>query len=149
MDIYVGICMEDLHQCRYSRCRNDSQTSSLKIKNNKERIQTRMMCATFKSNSSTTIVSCYSPTNVRNEMDIITFYNELYSPVQHIPIYNVLIIVGDMNAQIGKDKTNKFCLHNSPNRNGVCLTKLFFHENGFKHQISEKEGKSMYLYQPK
>ena len=35
-----------------------------------------------------------------------------------IPIHNVLIISGDMNAQIGKDENNKFCLYNLPNRNG-------------------------------
>ena len=35
---------------------------------------------------------------------------------------NVLIISGDMNAQIGKDERNKFCLHNLSNRNGEYLT---------------------------
>ena len=40
----------------------------------------------------------------------ITFWNELSSPVRHIPRNNVLIIGGDRNDQIGKDK-NEFCLH--------------------------------------
>ena len=31
---------------------------------------------------------------------------------------NILIINGDMNAQIAKDENNKFCLHKSSNRNG-------------------------------
>ena len=57
----------------------------------------------------TTIISCYSPTNASDEMDVITFYNELSSLVQHIPKHNIVIISGDKKAQIGKDKINKFC----------------------------------------
>ena len=54
-------------------------------------------------------------------MDIITFNNELSSLVWHIPKH-ILIIGGDINAQIGKiDKNNKFCLHNLSNGNGEYL----------------------------
>ena len=35
---------------------------------------------------------------------------------------NVLVIDGDMNAQIGKNVNHKFSLHNSSNRNGEHLT---------------------------
>ena len=61
-------------------------------------------------------------------MDIITFYNEilfdmyqwlfgwLVVDVRYIPKHKVLIIGGDMNIQI--DENNKFCWHNSSNRNG-------------------------------
>ena len=55
------------------------------------------------------IVSFYSPTNVSEKTDIITFYNEPSSLVWHIRKHNVLIIGGDMNAQVGKDGNNKFC----------------------------------------
>ena len=41
----------------------------------------------------------------------------LSSLVRHFPKYNILIIGGDMNALIGKDRNNKFWLGNSPNRN--------------------------------
>ena len=71
---------------------------------------------------STTIISCNSPNNVSDEMDIITFYNELSFLVQHIPKYNVLIIREHMNDQISKDETNKSCLRNSSNRNVEYLT---------------------------
>ena len=57
-----------------------------------------MMCDLFNGNPCTTIISCYSPTNASDEMEIITFYNELSSLVQHILKHNVLIIGGDMNA---------------------------------------------------
>ena len=38
-----------------------------------------MMVATFNGNPSATIISCYSPTNVSEETDLIVFYNELSS----------------------------------------------------------------------
>ena len=81
-----------------------------------------MMVATFNGNPSTTIISCYSPTNVSEETDLIAFYNELSSFVHGIPKYNIHIIGGDMNAQIDKNVNHKFKLHNSSNRNGKHLT---------------------------
>ena len=66
-----------------------------------------MMVATFNGNPRATIVSCYSPTNVSEENEIVTFYDELSSLVRSIPKHNMLVIGGDMNAQIGKNgKTN-------------------------------------------
>ena len=61
--------------------------------NSIEKIQPRMMVATFNGNPSTKIISCYSPTNVSEETDLIAFYN-----VNH-----------------------KFSLLNSSNRNGEHL----------------------------
>ena len=74
-----------------------------------------MMIATFNSNPCAKFIS-YSPINVIDESDLITFYKELCSLVRSIPKRNVLIIGGDMNTQIGKNENNKFCLHNSSNR---------------------------------
>ena len=89
--------------------------------NSIEKIQPRMMVATFNGNPNATIISCYSPTNVSEETDLIAFYNDLSSLVRSIPKHNVLIIGGDMNAQIGKNVNHKFSLHNSSNRNGQHL----------------------------
>ena len=50
---------------------------ALKLLNNIEKIQLRMMVAMFNGNLSITIIFCYSPTNVRDETDLIAFYNEL------------------------------------------------------------------------
>ena len=82
---------------------------TIKLLNIIEKIQLRMMVAMFNSSPSTTIISCYSPTN---ERDLITYYNELSYLVCSIPKHNILIIGEDMNTQIGKDENNKFCLHN-------------------------------------
>ena len=40
-----------------------------------------MMVATFNSKPSGTIISCYSPTNVSEETDLVTFYNKGMRPV--------------------------------------------------------------------
>ena len=79
------------------------------------------MVPTFNGNPSTTIISCYSPTDVNNKTDLIAFYNELSSLVCSIR-NNILIIYGDMNAEIGKNVNNKFNLHNSSNRNREYLS---------------------------
>ena len=72
------------------------------------------MHVTFNGNPCSAIVSSFSPTNTSDEIDTTTFYNQL---TRHIPKYNVLIIVEDMNALAGKDVNNKFCLRNLPKRN--------------------------------
>ena len=95
---------------------------ALKTLNCIEKIQPRMMVATFNGNPRATIVSCYSPTNVSEENEIVTFYDELSSLVRSIPKHNMLVIGGDMNAQIGKNGNNKYSLHNTSNRNGQHLT---------------------------
>ena len=93
------------------------ESRALKSLNSIEKIQSRMMVATFNGNPSAIIISCSSPINVSNETDLITFYNELSSLVRSIMKHNVLIIGGDMNAQIGKKVNNKFISHYSSNRN--------------------------------
>ena len=79
------------------------------------------MAATFNGNPKTTIISCYSPTNVSEENEIVNFYEDLSSLVRSIPKHNLLVIGGDMNAQIGKNRHNKYSLHNASNRNGQHL----------------------------
>ena len=101
---------------------------ALKTLNSIERIQPRMMAATFNGNPRATIISCYSPTNVSEETELVTFYCELSSLVHSIPKHNVLVIGGDMNTQIGKNGNNKYSLQNTSNWNGQHLTE-FIMEN--------------------
>ena len=103
-------------------------TRPQKTLNSIERIQPRMMAATFNGNPRATIISCYSPTNVSEETELVTFYEELSSLVRSIQKHNLLVIGGDMNAQIGKNRNNKYSLHNTSNRNEQHLT-LFMIEN--------------------
>ena len=68
------------------------------------------------------MIICYCPTYASDEMDLDSFYNELFPLVRCIPKHNVLIIGRNMNAQIGKNVNNKFSLHNSSNKNREHLT---------------------------
>ena len=52
----------------------------IKSLNSIEKIQPRMMVATFNENPSATMI-CYSPTNVSEETEFIVFYDELSSLV--------------------------------------------------------------------
>ena len=94
---------------------------AIKSLNSIGKIQPRMMVTTFNSNPSATII-CYWPTNVSEETDLITFYNEPSSLVRSIPKHNVLIIGEDMTAQMCKNANNKLGLHNSSNGKGEHLT---------------------------
>ena len=81
-----------------------------------------MMAATFNGNPRVTIISCYGPTNVREDTELVAFYDELSSQVRSILKHNILVIGGHMNAQIRKNGNNKYKLHNMSNRNGQHLT---------------------------
>ena len=67
---------------------------ALKSLNSIEKIQPRMIRATFNVNPRATIISCLGPTNVSEETDLIAFYNELSSIVHS----NVPVIGVDMNV---------------------------------------------------
>ena len=81
-----------------------------------------MLVAIFYGNHSTTDIFSYNPTNISEETDIIAFYKKLSFLVRSTPKHNVLVIGGDMNAQIGKNVNHKFSLHNLSNRNREHIT---------------------------
>ena len=100
---------------------------ALKTLNSIEKIKPTMMAATFNGNSRVTIISCYDPTNVSEETELVTFYDELFSLVCSIPKHNMLVISRDMNVQIGKNGNNKYSLHNSSNMNGQHLIYIYIY----------------------
>ena len=76
---------------------------ALKSLNSIEKIHSWMMVATFNANPRATILSCYRPTNVSEETELIAFYDEISSLVRSIPKNSVLVIGGYMNDQIGEN----------------------------------------------
>ena len=90
---------------------------------NIETISPRIMVVTFHGNPNTTIISCYSPKNVSEELEVEQFYTEFASLTRQIPKHNMLVIGGDFNAQLGKLNNSKFSYHTNANRNGnMCTT---------------------------
>ena len=102
-----------------------------------------MMIATFEGNPNVRIISCYCPINVREETDLIAFYDELSSLARSIPKNNVFVIGGDMKAQISNKVNHKFSQHNSSNRNGQHLTDFTVKNRltGLNTNFQKREGK--------
>ena len=71
-----------------------------------EKINRRTIAATFAVNPITTVISCYSPTNVSEEDDVSNFYRELSIYIRSLPKYNIVITTGDFNAHIGHKITD-------------------------------------------
>ena len=88
---------------------------------NIEKISSRIIISTFDGNPKTSVICCYSPTNVSEESEVEKFYYDLASVVRQIPKHNFLIIAGDFNSQIGKSSSTKFTFHDISNRNGNFL----------------------------
>ena len=88
---------------------------------NTEKISPRIMIANFKGNPQTTVISCYSPTNVHDEIEVEDFYNELAAVVRQLPKHTFIVIGGDFNAQLGKSDDNRYTSHTTTNRNGTML----------------------------
>ena len=87
------------------------------------KVSSRIAIASFNSNPSLTIVSCYSPTNNADISDVEDFYGELVDTIKQVPKHNLLAIGGDFNAQLGK-QDYKFSYHTSTNRNGAFLASV-------------------------
>ena len=60
-----------------------------------------------------------------SEYEVIDrFYEELRGAIESIPQHNVIAIIGDFNAPIGKDD-GTFTYHQHTNRNGSLLLDIF------------------------
>ena len=95
---------------------------AMRCLNNIQKVSPRIIVASFQGNPCSTTISCYSPTNVSEEEQLVKFYDDLSSVMREIPKHNVLVICGDFKAHIGKNEANRFSFHNEANRNGQYLT---------------------------
>ena len=66
------------------------------------------MIVNFQGNPQTSVISCYSPTNISDEQETEIFYTKLTCLTIQISKHNVLIIGGDLNAHLGKDSGYKY-----------------------------------------
>ena len=86
--------------------------------NSIEKITPQILVATFHGNPEPTLISSCSPTSIVDEQEVRDFYDHLSSLNRSVPKHNVLIIGGDLNAQIGQSMLHKFTRHHTSNRNG-------------------------------
>ncbi|XP_023210652.1 craniofacial development protein 2-like [Centruroides sculpturatus] len=93
----------------------------------------RLSLLTFKcANKSYTLINCHAPINEdnrKNPTKVEQFWEQLEDEISKIPRENVKILVGDFNAQIGKEKSvrnivGKYPAHKRTNQNGLRLIEL-------------------------
>ena len=53
------------------------------------------------------IIQCYAPINDADDEDTDAFYRRLQEEVDKVPAYDVLCVMGDMNATLGDNNTNR------------------------------------------
>ena len=94
-----------------------------------EKISPRIMVATFNGNPQTTVICCYSPTNVSDEAEVEEFYADLSSVTRQVPKHNILIIGGDLNVHLGRKDGFKYAYHTTTNRNGIMLKNFLLENN--------------------
>ena len=74
---------------------------------------------------------------------MLHFYNELASLVRAVPRHNVLIIAGDINAQLGRNQHHKHAFHPETNRNGKHFNHFLTENNLYclNTRFQKKRGK--------
>ncbi|XP_068712999.1 craniofacial development protein 2-like [Montipora foliosa] len=71
-------------------------------------VSERIVRARFYSKySKLTVIQCYSPTNEADEVDKLNFYEQLQSEVAITPTHDVLMVIGDLNAKVGRDNIGR------------------------------------------
>ena len=73
-----------------------------------------------------TLINAYAPTEDKTEEIKEQFYDDLQTMVDEVPKSDLTIILGDVNAKLGKEPayqklTGKHTLHEETNRNGELL----------------------------
>ena len=75
-----------------------------------DKISDRIIKMTLRCNPQVTIVCVYAPTESADIEVKDTFYNELNDVIRYTPNHNFLVVLGDLNARVGKDSHKKLNL---------------------------------------
>ena len=104
----------------------------------------RIIIATFEGNPKTTIIVHYSPVEGDNEAE--QHYNQLSSAVKQVLEQNILIVLGDFNAQLDKNLA-KYPYHETSNTNGK-LVNNFIQESNlfFANAHFQKKSANLWTY---
>ena len=90
-----------------------------------QKVNSRIMTATFSGNPQVTIICCYSLTNADSEEVKQELYDSLETITRNDPTHNVTIVGGDMNAKLSLEHTMQHSVFNDEiNFNGHKLLDL-------------------------
>ena len=53
------------------------------------------------------VIQCYAPTNETDDENKDALYRRLQEEVDKVPVHDVLFVMGDMNAKVGDNNTNR------------------------------------------
>ena len=92
-----------------------------------------------------TLINIHAPTEDKEEEIKEQFYEELQRTKDKVPKHDITIIMGDMNAKLGKEKVfsqviGHHSLHNSTNENGEMVAHyainngMFVISTNFQHK---------------
>lgn len=83
----------------------------------------RIMVVLLEGNPATTLIITYSPTNTAPCEVMDEYFTELRQALGGTTAHTFTILLGDMNARIGRDRA-KYAFHQDTNRNGELLAEL-------------------------
>ena len=83
-------------------------------------ISPRIIKLELEGNPKTTVICVYSPHNASPESDVEEFYSTLRRIVAQVPLHNILVMAGYLNAKLGPDDA-RFTYNKETNRNGKHL----------------------------
>lgn len=71
-------------------------------------ISERLMVARLKSRyTKLSVIQCYAPTNDAEEEPKDTFYLQLQQALDSVPSHDVLLVIGDLNAKVGRSNEGR------------------------------------------
>ena len=95
-----------------------------------EPVSPRLLTARFNSKGrKSTVIQCYAPTNAAETEEKEAFYEQLQAVMDKLPRRDLKILMGDLNAKVGADNTNRELIMGKhgvgvQNENGELLTEF-------------------------
>ena len=103
----------------------------------------RILTVSFDGNPRLTVINVYSPTE--GDEEAVEFHDNLRAAIAEVPGHHLLLVIGDMNARLGKetDDDHGWYFHKVTNQNGKLFrdTLLEGRLEATNHRFEKRRGK--------